>query len=139
MLLYLLGEFLDLDVFCCKKGQALLFELFEFVLEEFFGWEGVGFLGFEGLGLFGELGLLLGELLLEILLFFLNQLESLLQLLVEILVFKIPVIVHLFDLSLFLFDHGTDPTLQLINRGRQLIHIFLLILRLLFQLMLHGL
>lgn len=37
MLLDLLREFLDLDVFCCKKGKALLLELFEFVLEEFFG------------------------------------------------------------------------------------------------------
>lgn len=36
MLLDLLGEFLDLDVFCCKKGKTLLLELFEFVLEEFF-------------------------------------------------------------------------------------------------------
>lgn len=78
MLLDLLREFLDLDVFCCKKGKALLLELFEFVLEEFFGWKRVGFLGFEGLGLFGQLGLLLCELFLEILFFFLYQLEPLL-------------------------------------------------------------
>ena len=78
MLLDLLGEFLDLDVFGGQKGKTLLLELFEFVLEEFFGWERVGLLGFDGLGLFGELGLLFCELFLEILLFLLYQLEPLL-------------------------------------------------------------
>jgi hypothetical protein len=37
MLLDLLGEFLDLEVFGGQKGQALLLQLFDLVLEELFG------------------------------------------------------------------------------------------------------
>ncbi len=57
---------MEFVVFGGEEGQALLFEFFEFVVEEFFGGGGLWLVGFFLLYEFGYLGLSFGDLVFEV-------------------------------------------------------------------------
>jgi hypothetical protein len=79
------------------------------------------------------LALAFGELVFEVEFLFLNKLESLLKLLVQLLVLEVPVVVDFLDLGLLFSHQRSHPALELINSRRQFVHVFLLVLAVLLK------
>lgn len=120
-------------VFGGEEGQALLFEFFEFVVEDFFGGGGLWLVGFFLLGEFADLGLSFGDLVFEVEFLFFDEFEALFKLLVQVLILEVPVIVDFLNLSLLLPHHCSYPALQLVYSRRQFVHILLLIFTILLK------